>query len=80
MATQQKGAASVLHFRLGLYDPDPDNDSVRFIGRRYGDSPADRKEMLDEVRAFNDLAENRKAILVCLGVFPVPATVPRRRR
>jgi hypothetical protein len=57
-------------FRLGLYDPDPDNPAVRFISRTFRDTPRDQAIMLLAIKNFNKLARHTRRPGSCLGIFP----------
>lgn len=77
MAIQQKGVASVLHFRLGLYDPDPDRPGVYFDSKRYADTPDERRAMRRAVERYTQLAASNSNIHLCMGIFPA---YPQRAR
>jgi hypothetical protein len=60
-------------FRLGLYDPDPDDNRVKLTGRVYRDTPLDRLIVQAVIKRYNQLCARTKKGWVCLGVFPARA-------
>ena len=63
-------------YRLGIYDPDPDEKTVRFIGRQY--FARESKLLRDTIAEFNELAAKKRKFVLCAGVFP--ASTQKRKK
>ena len=58
-------------YRLGIYDPDPDDDDVRYSSHVFPATPAGIREMRSVIWEFYDRGNP-----LCVGIFPaerVPA-------
>jgi hypothetical protein len=70
--------------RLGLYECDPDDNRVWFVGQDYRDTPSDIAMMREVIKEFNRCSARRSARnkkhTRCLGIFPVVSKAKRKAR
>lgn len=67
---------TVRGFRLGLYDPDPDNRQVRFVGRLYKSNGRDAALIQRAIREFNRWAAGNPGFDLCAAAFPIESSTP----
>lgn len=61
----------VLAYRLGLFDPDPDIQEIRWVSKKLKSTPQNVIDMKAAVRQFNQLAARDRESHLCLGIFAV---------
>lgn len=70
---QNVNKTTTRRLRLGLYDPDPENPIVVYVGKKYPDSPAGRCLIQQSIDKYNRMASREGILDICIGVFEVEA-------
>lgn len=61
----------IVGYRLGLFDPDPDRNTVVLLADRYSDSTKDRLTMKLAVAKYSKWAATQTNPVLCMAVFPI---------
>jgi hypothetical protein len=64
---QLSSSKNIIGYRLGLYDPDPEDGEIRFFG------PIFRPEQKAEVQRIIERYTELTPTAICLGAFSVEA-------
>lgn len=61
----------VIGYRLGLYDPDPDNDAIEWLTKMEKPTARNLKDMSEAVLEYNGIAYGRGDVILNIGVFAI---------
>jgi hypothetical protein len=64
--------------RLGLFDPDPESDEVRWIGKPAIDTPRHRRDFEQVIERYYLTAPSD--VVLCLGIFRVSGSAAHGSR
>lgn len=61
----------IVGYRMGLYDPDPGDPRIFYIGRMLGTDDYDQAVIQAAMRRFAELTDDDLDFSLCLAAFPV---------